>query len=285
MVIVDKINDMSNIARNIQKSDKNIGFVPTMGYFHKGHTSLFKKSKECTDITIVSLFVNPTQFSPKEDFKTYPRDLDNDIRIAKEHNVDYLFVPTVQQMYPDNGTINIQMGTKQSVFEAVKRKGHFNGVVQILIKLFNIVMPNVVFMGQKDYQQTIVVKNLLNTFNYDIELVICPTVREENGLAMSSRNTYLSKEQIEEALILKRALDYTVDLVNKGERNKNTIEVLLKFFIRRNSNLVLDYASIVNAKDLLDIPRFTNEQAVVLLAGTVDNVRLIDNCLIDFSTI
>ncbi|MFP4369179.1 MAG: pantoate--beta-alanine ligase, partial [Candidatus Kapaibacterium sp.] len=195
MKIIEKADEMRKISAELRDSGKKTGFVPTMGFLHRGHTSLFDKAAEISDIIIASIYVNPTQFGPNEDFEHYPRDRERDIELSEKHGVDILFAPDNKQMYPAGHSTTINVTRVSEPFEGEKRPGHFNGVATIVAKLFNIVNPDIAVFGQKDFQQTLVIKQMAADLNMGIKIVIAPTVRENDGLAMSSRNKYLSNEE------------------------------------------------------------------------------------------
>jgi len=281
--IIHKIDQISEIIKDLKKQNQTIGFIPTMGALHQGHTSLFDKARKLSDISIASIFVNPTQFAPTEDYNKYPRNLENDISIANEHNVDYLFVPTTLEIYPMPSLITIHINKIADVFEGKLRPGHFEGVALVLIKLFNIIKPNYVFFGQKDYQQTLVVKQIVKDLNIDTEIIVTPTIRLASGLAMSSRNAYLSSAELQEADILYRAMQSAKDIIERGERHRSNINATMQNVLLINKNIKIDYASIAMADDLTEPDVFqSGDNAVLLLAAYLGKTRLIDNSLIAF---
>jgi pantoate--beta-alanine ligase len=201
MLITD-INEMKKISNNLKKEGKSIGFVPTMGYLHKGHVSLMECSKKENDITVVSIFVNPTQFGKNEDYDKYPRDLERDLKICEEVGVDYVFHPSISQMYPEGYSTYVVMETLVDKLCGKFRPGHFKGVLTVVNKLFNIVKPDRAYFGKKDYQQYIIIKKMVQDLNIDTKVIGCPLIREEDGLALSSRNKYLTEEERKSALLL-----------------------------------------------------------------------------------
>ena len=204
---------MQSVSRQISCSGKKIGLVPTMGYLHQGHLSLIKKSKELCDITVVSIFVNPTQFAPTEDYEKYPRDIERDNKLLKEYNIDYVFVPSQEEIYSSGYQSYVYVNEISKKFEGEFRPTHFRGVTTIVSILFNCVKPDLAFFGQKDAQQAAVIKQMVSDLKYDIEIIVCPIVRETDGLAMSSRNVYLSPEERTKALTLHKSLLYAKKLI------------------------------------------------------------------------
>lgn len=207
MVVVQKIQEMKEIAKKLKKEGKSIGFVPTMGYLHEGHLSLVRLSKQQNDITIMSIFVNPIQFGPNEDYDRYPRDFERDKSLAEKEGVDYIFYPSVEEMYPEDFKTVVSVKKITEIMCGKSRPGHFDGVATVVLKLFNIVNPDRAYFGQKDAQQLAVIKQMVKDLNLDVEIVPCPIVREQDGLAMSSRNVYLSEEERKSATVLYRALN------------------------------------------------------------------------------
>ena len=281
MKIIHTINEITQIVKDIKLQEKTIGFVPTMGFLHSGHTSLFVNSKKQSDITIASIFVNPTQFGPNEDYNTYPRNLVQDVKIAEEHNVDYIFAPDNLEIYPDTSLTNISINKLTNVFEGKLRPGHFEGVALVVLKLFNIIKPDIAFFGQKDYQQTLIIKQIVKDLNIDIKIVVSPTVRLESGLAMSSRNSYLSSDELEQANILYKAMEIAKDVILKGERNRDNINNVMRQILSENKNIKIDYTSVAMAEDLSEPSVFnSNDNVILLVAIYLGKTRLIDNLLV-----
>lgn len=217
MVVVKNIDEMKKICRELRK-EKTIGFVPTMGYLHEGHLSLVRRSKKENDITVVSIFVNPTQFGPNEDYNSYPRNLNRDASLLEKEDVDYVFIPEIEQMYPKDYSTYINEESLSRHLCGRSRPGHFRGVCTVVTKLFNIVKPNRAYFGQKDAQQFRVIRRMVRDLNMDVEVIECPIVREPDGLAMSSRNIYLSTEERNQALALNRSLKIAENLYRSGEK-------------------------------------------------------------------
>ncbi len=281
MEVIEKIKDMQTISKELQKEGQKIGFVPTMGYFHKGHLSLMEIAKQYADKTVVSLFVNPTQFAPNEDLNKYPRDFERDRTLAENIGVDYLFYPNVEEMYPKNYNLTIVLGGITNKFEGIKRPTHFNGVATVVAKLFNIVLPDIAIFGQKDYQQSLVVRKLVKELNFPIKIIVAPTVREKDGLAMSSRNVYLSSEQRNVANILYLALEEAINAINDGEKNRKKINAIMHKKLREVKEIKIDYASAADAETLEEPENFyPGQHIVLLLACYLGKTRLIDNSLI-----
>ena len=257
------------------------GFVPTMGALHTGHLTLVRESKQRAAITVCSIFVNPAQFNDPADFEKYPVTIENDIRLLEEAGCDILFLPSVKEMYPegpDSGE-SFDPGFLNTVLEGSKRPGHFAGVGKVMRRLLTIVDPVLLFMGQKDYQQCMVVRQLIERFGYPVKLVIVPTIREESGLAMSSRNTRLSREGLERATVIYRALLRMKDLLATGPVSAITTEA--GTMILKNGFDKIDYVAIANAETLEPITEWDGKTpAVALVAAFIEGVRLIDNMLL-----
>jgi pantoate--beta-alanine ligase len=252
-----------------------------MGYLHEGHLSLIKESKKRADITIVSIFVNPTQFAPSEDFSKYPRDIDRDTRLLESIGTDYLFSPPVEEIYPENFQTYVDVTEITKRIEGEFRPTHFKGVTTIVSILFNCIRPDYAFFGQKDAQQSAVIQRMIIDMKYNIELVICPIVREPDGLALSSRNVYLSEENRTKALLLNNSLKNAEDIIKAGERN--TIVIIKKInnnFIKESS-LHVNYIRIVDAKTFKEVDKLeSGKDYYCLIAAKVGATRLIDNNLV-----
>jgi pantoate--beta-alanine ligase len=272
---------MHSVSRSLKRSGKKIGLVPTMGYLHEGHLSLIKKSKELCDVTVVSIFVNPTQFAPSEDFKKYPRDIEHDNKLLKDQNVDYLFTPSADEIYPYDFQTYVDVNEISKKFEGEFRPNHFKGVTTIVSILFNCVNPDYAFFGQKDAQQAAVLKQMVNDLKYDIEIVICPIIREADGLALSSRNVYLSPEERTKALTIYKSLQYAKKLIEEKERDPQKIIGNMKVIFNEEKSIRVDYIGIVNTYEFreADLIEEGNEY-FILVAARVGNTRLIDNELV-----
>ncbi|EOD00444.1 pantoate--beta-alanine ligase [Caldisalinibacter kiritimatiensis] len=274
------INSMLNIRNEIKifkMQGKSIGLVPTMGYLHEGHLSLMRKAREENDIVVISIFVNPTQFGEDEDLDTYPRDLERDSKLAKEVGVDIVFTPSVEEMYPKGYTTYVEVeGEITNKLCGKSRVGHFKGVTTIVSKLFNIVTPDRAYFGQKDAQQVAVIQKMVRDLNFDIEIIPCPIVREDDGLALSSRNTYLSSSERNDAKVISQSLFKAEQMIKNGERD---VEKIRQFIINK-IDLVetseIDYVEIVNAETLRDINEIKGD-VLIALAVKIGKTRLIDN--------
>ncbi len=275
--LIRDIKQMKEIINNLKKEGKSIGFVPTMGYLHQGHISLLQCSKKDNDITVLSIFVNPTQFGKGEDFDKYPRDLERDLEMATKAGVDIVFAPDENQMYPpDFATYVVQERLTEGLCGKF-RPGHFRGVLTVVNKLFNIVKPDRAYFGEKDYQQLIVIKQMVKDLNMDVDIVGCPIVREEDGLAMSSRNKYLSEEERQSALSLSKALFLAKQMFESGEANPEKIKQKMKELILQHPHVKeVQYIEIVHPKTL-EPKKKVEKGDRVLLAVYVGDTRLIDN--------
>lgn len=278
---VETIDEIRNILAQKRMSNLSIGFVPTMGFLHEGHLSLIKEARKNNDIVVVSIFVNPTQFGPNEDLETYPRDIDRDSELCEKEGVDYIFNPSVKEMYgEDYSTYVITESDITNKLCGASRDGHFKGVMSVVTKLFNIIQPDKAYFGQKDYQQVAVIKKMVKDLNIPVQIVPCPIVREEDGLAMSSRNIYLNPKEREDALVLNRSLKEAKERINKGEKNKQVIiqEILDK--INEIQYSVIDYVEILDAETLEEI-EIINRNVVIALAVKIGKPRLIDNIIVE----
>lgn len=279
MEIIKDVNRMQEISNDI-RCKKSIGFVPTMGYLHEGHLTLVKNSVAENDVTIVSIFVNPTQFGPNEDLESYPRDLDRDLSLLKELNIDYVFAPKADQMYPKDFSTYLNPEKLVNVLCGAKRPGHFRGVTTIVTKLFNIVKPHRAYFGQKDAQQFFVLGRMVRDLNFDIQMRMIPIVREKDGLAMSSRNIYLSPEQRKDATLLYKSLELAKSLIDKGERNTQRIIEEMKKLINTSPFAKIDYIEIRDTTDLKSLEELKGE-ILIALAVYFGKARLIDNTIIN----
>jgi pantoate--beta-alanine ligase len=280
MRVVRSLKEMQSISETLRKTGKMIGFVPTMGYLHDGHMSLVERARKENDIVVMSIFVNPVQFAPGEDFDRYPRDIERDKKIAQEGGVDYLFVPEVSEMYPEGYSTYVEVEGITEVLCGAKRPGHFRGVATVVTKLFNIVKPHRAYFGKKDFQQLKVIERLVKDLNFDVEVIGCPIVREKDGLAMSSRNVYLSPKERESATSLYRALKLAKELIEKGERNPETIKSKMEEFILSHPHVkAIDYIEIVDSETLKPVDEI-KEGTLIALAVFVGNARLIDNWVV-----
>lgn len=278
MIIIDTIEKMKNTAELVREEGKRIGFVPTMGYLHEGHLSLMKRAKEENDFVVVSIFVNPTQFGAEEDFETYPRNLQRDRQLAERAGVDVIFHPTSKEMYPKGYKTFVQVERITEKLCGASRPGHFRGVTTVVNKLFQIVKPNKAYFGQKDGQQVVVIEQMVKDLNMDVEIISCPIVREADGLAMSSRNTYLNDAERSAALVLSRSLLMAREMIENGERNAHQIKNLIVSTIEKEPLAAIDYVEVVHGESLEPVDRIKGK-LLIALAVKIGKTRLIDNIL------
>lgn len=277
------VADVRKIIFSLKAANKVVGFVPTMGYLHEGHLSLIRESKKKCDVTFVSIFVNPTQFSPIEDLSKYPRDIHRDATLLEKAGVDYLFYPDVSEIYPSGFSSFIEVGPLTQILEGEFRPTHFRGVTTVVSILFHIVQPDYAFFGQKDAQQAAVIKKMVNDLKFDIQIVVCPIVREPDGLAMSSRNVYLSIAERKDALVLSQALNLARSKVENGEFNSAKLIDEMKKLISSVSTSQLNYVKIVEAKTFSDAEYLREgTEYLILIACKIGQTRLIDNLLLKF---
>lgn len=272
-----KIVKTVDAVRQSIPQNKTIGFVPTMGFLHEGHLSLMKAAKEKSDYVIVSIFVNPTQFGPNEDLASYPRDLERDVELCRSVGVDLVFAPEVEEMYPSGYSTYVECeGDITKKLCGASRPSHFKGVTSVVNKLFNIVQPHMAFFGQKDAQQVAVIEKMVRDLNMPVQIISCPIVREADGLAMSSRNAYLSAEERKDALVLSQALKHAQSRLENGERNAGRLKDEMRDKIESISSSTVDYISIVSATTLEDITEVKGD-VLFAVAVKIGKTRLIDN--------
>ncbi|HEX9917289.1 MAG TPA: pantoate--beta-alanine ligase [candidate division Zixibacteria bacterium] len=276
MKIITSPNRMQEICNKMQRDGKVVGFVPTMGYLHKGHLSLVRVAKKKSDVLVVSIFVNPAQFGPKEDFKRYPRDFARDGDLLKEEGCDYVFAPKTKNMYPESYSTFIEVNGLSSKLEGASRPGHFKGVTTIVAKLFHIVQPDIAVFGQKDAQQVVIINKMVKDLNFKTKIVIAPTVREKDGLAQSSRNKYLSPKQRKDATVLYESLALAKGLIRNGEKDAKTIVNKMRELINKEKGAKIDYIAIANTENLNPIEKIKGE-VLISLAVQFGKTRLIDN--------
>jgi len=267
---------MQSYSESRRLQGKRIAFVPTMGYFHKGHLALMKEAKKIADCVVVSIYVNPTQFGPKEDFSKYPRDLKRDLKMAESVGVDVIFYPPDDEIYPVDYQTYIDVGKVTRNLCGISRPGHFRGVTTICLKLFNIVKPHIAIFGKKDFQQYITIKRMIEDLNLDLQIIGLSTVREADGLAMSSRNKYLQNNERSSALTLFASLKLAQKLYSDGERKTSVIINEVKKLIKKANYTDIDYIKICETKTLSDVDEIKS-QSVIALAVKVGKTRLIDN--------
>lgn len=271
------------LRRDIERLKRRgdiVGLVPTMGFLHKGHLSLIKRARRDSDCVVVSIFVNPTQFGPKEDFKDYPRDLKKDLTVCKRSGVDMVFVPGVRSMYPEGFSTYVNVEGLTEGLCGAKRPGHFRGVTTVVAKLFNIVSPDIAYFGQKDAQQVIVIKRMVEDLDMPVKIRVMPIVREKDGLAMSSRNIYLGRDSRKQAVSLYKSLRMARGLYKKGERDSKKIISRMRNLILREKDAEIDYIAIVDPETLMDVKKISGK-TLVALAVRIGKTRLIDNVILN----
>ena len=274
MKVIKKIDELKDVLKDYKKEGKTIGLVPTMGFLHKGHASLIKKAVEENDIVVVSDFVNPIQFGPNEDLEAYPRDINADSKLCEDLGADFIFNPEPSEMYHDKKAFVDIEGLSDNLCGA-RREGHFRGVCTVCTKLFNIVGPNRAYFGQKDAQQLSIIKKLVFDLNIPVEIVACPIVREDDGLAMSSRNTYLSSDERKAALCLSKSIFEGEKMAKEGASVKEVLEKM-KEIISSEKLAKIDYISAVDLETIKDVDNF-NKDTLVAIAVYIGKTRLIDN--------
>jgi len=277
MKVIEKIDDMKRLRRQLAEP---VGFVPTMGYFHEGHLALVRRARAENPTVVVSIFVNPTQFGQQEDLDKYPRDPQRDLAILEKERVDIVFMPQVAEIYPPQFSSWVEVGKVTERLEGASRPGYFRGVATVVAKLFNIVQPTRAYFGQKDAQQAVVIKKMVADLNMNLEIIIVPTVREPDGLAMSSRNVYLNPEERQAALVLYRALTLAQQLWLQGEKDAQAIRQQVMDLIQKEPLADIDYVSIADAETLDELDT-VNPPALVSLAVRIGKTRLIDNVVLE----
>jgi pantoate--beta-alanine ligase len=276
MKIIKSAKEMQSFSETLRNQGKIVTFVPTMGYFHEGHLNLMREGRKRGDCVVVSIYVNPTQFGPNEDFEQYPRDFERDLAMAQSVGVDVIYYPSNQEMYPPNYQTYITVEGVTDNLCGLSRPGHFRGVATVCAKLFNAVKPHIAVFGKKDFQQLATIKRVVQDLNLDLEVVGMATTREPDGLAMSSRNIYLQAEERKSALSLSRSLKMARELYEQGERDAATIITKVKNHIESNPYTKIDYAQICDTTTMKDVARLEGE-CVIALAVRVGKTRLIDN--------
>ncbi|HEX8639227.1 MAG TPA: pantoate--beta-alanine ligase [Pyrinomonadaceae bacterium] len=281
MEIINRRQRMASLARKLRRENKTVGFVPTMGALHAGHLSLVKEARQTCDVVIVSIFVNPTQFNEKEDFAKYPRDLTSDASLLTDYQVDYIFAPEAQEIYAENFSTYVYVENLTETLEGASRPGHFRGVATVVTILFNTVRPDFAFFGQKDAQQVAVIKRLTRNLGFDTEIVVLPTVREESGLALSSRNSRLSDEERSRASVIYQGLREAKLAFRGGERNALQLAAIVRRQIEAEPLARLEYAAVVDYETLAPLEKISDGEALVAVAVRFGDVRLIDNIILN----
>ena len=272
---------MRAYCRQLVKGGKSIGLVPTMGALHEGHLSLVRRAEEENDLSLVSIFVNPIQFGPREDFHKYPRAPEHDLAKLALLHVDAVFMPPAGEMYPEGFSASIHMGKIGEILCGISRPGHFDGVATVVAKLFNILMPDRVYFGQKDFQQTVIIKKLVSDLNFQTDIVVCPIIREPDGLAMSSRNIYLNDKERKSALVLFKTLKFGEKLIlSEGMKDALRVREEMTSFLKSEPLAAVEYIEIADPRDLSPVNKIEGS-VVLLIAVKIGNTRLIDNIIIE----
>lgn len=280
MKVITSIREMQEEVNKQKRDGKTIGFVPTMGFLHEGHLTLLKRARKENDLVVLSIFVNPLQFGPNEDYDAYPRDFDRDRALAESEKADYLFHPSVQEMYPDEPSVQVVVKKRTDVLCGKSRPGHFDGVATVVSKLFHIVMPTRAYFGKKDAQQAAVIEGLIADMNFPIELIPVDIVREEDGLAKSSRNVNLLPEERQQAPVLFKSLLAAKEAIDKGERKPERLIELINDKIVHETKSQIDYVEILSYPQLKQLEELEG-RIIIALAVKFSKVRLIDNLIID----
>jgi pantoate--beta-alanine ligase len=279
MLTIDTVAAMQQWSQARREAGQSIAFVPTMGYLHQGHVSLLNAARKAADVLVLSIFVNPTQFGAGEDFETYPKDMSSDLQLAEEAGVDVVFAPSAAQMYPRGYNSWVDVAGLTQVLCGASRPGHFRGVTTVVTKLFNIISPTVAYFGNKDFQQLAVIRRMVIDLNLAVDIVGLPIVREADGLAMSSRNSYLAHEERHQALCLSKAIEQARRLASSGELRVTEILHQLRIFIESNPLAKIDYVKICHQYSLQEQMQ-VDEDSVLLLAVFIGRTRLIDNAFV-----
>jgi pantoate--beta-alanine ligase len=279
MRIITKVKEMHDAVEEEKSRGKSIGFVPTMGFLHEGHLSLVRESVQRADVTVVSIYVNPTQFSPKEDFKEYPRDIRRDTELLEAEEVDYIFSPGNEEIYPEGYKTYVEVHDLQDKLCGRSRSGHFRGVCTVVLKLLNVIEPDFAYFGQKDAQQAIILKRMVQDLNLGVKIEVLPIVREEDGLALSSRNTYLDQEERKVARVLSQSLEKAREMVKNGEQDSGKVISRMKEMIIQEPRAKIDYVEIVDMENLNPLAKIEKE-SLAALAIFIGKVRLIDNTIL-----
>ena len=281
MEIIRTISWMKEASRQARAENQIIALVPTMGALHEGHLSLVREARRMCDVVVVSVFVNPTQFGPGEDFEHYPRDLTKDTALLTDYNVDYIFAPTVEEIYPRGFSTYVNVEGLSEQLEGASRPGHFRGVATVVTILLNTVRPDFAFFGQKDAQQALVIRRLVKDLAIDTEIVVLPIVREDSGLAISSRNLYLTSDEQGSAAVIHRALKKAKTAFKEGERSAGRLAELIRSTVESEPRARLDYVAITDADSLEKIDRIDERPTLIAVAAYIGKTRLIDNTILN----
>jgi len=282
MEIINRRQRMSSVARKIRREqDRTIGLVPTMGALHEGHLSLVREARRMCDFVVVSIFVNPAQFGPGEDYERYPRELTKDTALLTDYNVDYIFAPPVEEIYPKGFSTYVTVEGFSEQLEGAARPGHFRGVATVVTVLLNTVKPDFAFFGQKDAQQALIIKRLVKDLAFDSEIVVLPTVREDSGLAISSRNTYLSPDEQAAAGVIHRALTQAKATYKQGERSGGKIADVVRSIVESEPRARLDYVTVADGETLERLEKLDDRPVLIAVAAYIGKTRLIDNTVLN----
>lgn len=283
MEIAKNIKAVKNAIKQARQAGRSIALVPTMGAIHIGHISLIAQAAKQTDFVVVSIFVNPTQFGPSEDADKYPRPIDADLKMCRDHKADLVFIPTTEIMYPQKNLTWVEVEDLTSPLCGRSRPGHFRGVTTVCTKLFNILQPDVAFFGQKDAQQAIVIKKMVADLNMPLKIVVCPTIREDSGLAVSSRNQYLSEKEKADAANIYKSLLAGREIITAGSTKKTDVINEISKILAKSANINIEYLTIVDAETLQETENLTGS-LLIAIAAKIGNTRLIDNIIVDCRT-
>lgn len=281
MEIISTISEMKSVVRQARIKGQSIGFVPTMGYLHQGHLELISRARRENDLVIVSIFVNPLQFGPTEDYEKYPRDTEADSQKAESAGCDIIFLPEAGEMYPAGYSSFVEVEGIDQVLCGASRPGHFKGVATVVNKLFHIVAPTRAYFGQKDAQQALLIQKMVSDLSMDVEVIVAPTVREADGLAMSSRNSYLTHHERQAASVLYKSLNAAKELIAAGERNPQKITGLIFDLLQNEPLANIDYVEVVDASTLKNFEQVLSNRVLIALAVRIGKTRLIDNLIMD----
>jgi len=279
MQIIIDISEMQSLAETHRRQGRMIGFVPTMGFLHEGHVSLMRRARQVSDVVVVSIFVNPTQFGPNEDLDRYPRDEAGDRAKCEAAGVDILFMPKASGMYPEKPSVFVTVEGIADILEGAARPGHYRGVATVVSKLFHLVKPHKAFFGQKDYQQAAVIERMVKGLDMDVDVVVLPTVREQDGLAMSSRNSYLNADERRRAPVIHRALSAVEQLARTGTSAPEMLKSKAQYILQRETGIEIDYIEVVDHETLEPLAS-AKDVMVLLVAVRIGRTRLIDNIVI-----
>jgi len=284
MEIINRRQRMSSVARKLRREqDRSIGLVPTMGALHEGHLSLVREARRMCDVVVVSVFVNPTQFGPSEDYDRYPRNLTEDTALLTDYNVDYIFAPPVEEIYPKGFSTYVSVEGLSDQLEGVARPGHFRGVATVVTILLNVVRPDFAFFGQKDAQQALIIRRLTRDLAFNTEIIVLPTVREDSGLAISSRNLNLNPEEQRAASIIHRALSTAKEVYKEGERHAARLSEIVRSTIESETRARVDYVSVTDAETLEKVDKLDERAVLIAVAVYIGKTRLIDNTVLNSS--